>query len=39
MVNKNYVVALNLTGAAVDDPDSMLKEALRPHGAQATPQR
>jgi peptide/nickel transport system substrate-binding protein len=26
MVNKNYVVALNLTGAAVDDPDSMLKE-------------
>jgi peptide/nickel transport system substrate-binding protein len=26
MVNKNYAVALNLTGAAVDDPDSMLKE-------------
>jgi peptide/nickel transport system substrate-binding protein len=26
MVNKNYAIALNLTGAAVDDPDSMLKE-------------
>jgi peptide/nickel transport system substrate-binding protein len=26
LVNKNYAVALNATGAAVDDPDSMLKE-------------
>src|SRR5215475_8162504 len=26
MVSKKYAVALNLTGAAVDDPDSMLKE-------------
>jgi len=26
MVSKKYAVALNLTGAVVDDPDSMLKE-------------
>jgi ABC-type transport system substrate-binding protein len=26
MVKKNYAVRLNLTGAAVDDPDSMLRE-------------
>jgi peptide/nickel transport system substrate-binding protein len=26
MVKKNYSVGLNLTGAAIDDPDSMLKE-------------
>jgi peptide/nickel transport system substrate-binding protein len=26
MVSRKYAVALNLTGAAVDDPDSMLKE-------------
>ncbi len=26
MLKKNYSVGLNLTGAAVDDPDSMLKE-------------
>jgi peptide/nickel transport system substrate-binding protein len=26
MVSKKYAVALNLTAAAVDDPDSMLKE-------------
>jgi peptide/nickel transport system substrate-binding protein len=26
MVKKNYAVGLNLTGAAVDDPDSMLRE-------------
>jgi peptide/nickel transport system substrate-binding protein len=26
MIKKNYAVGLNLTGAAVDDPDSMLRE-------------
>jgi peptide/nickel transport system substrate-binding protein len=26
MIKKNYTVGLNLTGAAVDDPDSMLRE-------------